>query len=152
PVMKHWLGFCLTLFLAIPARAGDWPSWRGPRGDGTSDEADVPLRWSPTENVCWKTPIPGRGYSSPAVSGDRVFLTTCLEKQQQRVLLCLDRRDSRVLWQRVVVTAPLERLHHLNSRASSTPATDGRHVYVTFLAGQEFVVACYGFDGREVWK
>src|SRR6202040_3072451 len=100
----------------------DWPAWRGPRGDGSSFEKNLPLRWSATENVHWKTKIPGIGHSSPVIHGDRVFLTTCLLKEQQRVLLCLDRRDGKILWQRVVFTAPLEAKHGLNSYASATPA------------------------------
>src|SRR5438067_1931476 len=79
--------------------AGDWPQWRGPRGDGSSDDSHVPIRWSEKENIHWKTPIPGKGHSSPVVWGDRVFITTCLEREEQRMLLCLDRRDGRILWQ-----------------------------------------------------
>src|SRR5262245_18794225 len=96
------------LVLTGAATAGEWPGWRGPRGDGISEVTGVPLRWSNTENVVWKTPIPGKGHSSPAVWGDRVCVTTCLEKEQQRVLLCLDRRDGKILWQKVVLTAKLE--------------------------------------------
>src|SRR5437764_14098564 len=85
----------LTLLLLVPAaaRAEDWPGWRGPRGDGTSRETGLPLRWNATDNIKWKTPIPGSGYSSPIVWGDRVFLTACRESRQERVLFCLDRRD-----------------------------------------------------------
>jgi outer membrane protein assembly factor BamB len=139
--------------LAVPnaATAENWPAWRGPRGDGTSAEAIAPVRWGPQENVRWKTPVGGRGHSSPVVWDDRVFLTTCREEQRERVLLCLNRTDGKVLWERVVVTAPLEKLHPLNSFASSTPATDGRHVFVTFLADPDVQVACYDFDGRRVW-
>src|SRR5689334_5099166 len=95
----------VLLFLALSgsARAGDWPGWRGPRGDGVSDERDVPVKWSATENIAWKTPIPGKGHSSPIVWGDRVFVTTCLEDDAQRpddparrMLLCLDRRDGTI--------------------------------------------------------
>jgi outer membrane protein assembly factor BamB len=146
---------CLALaFLILPAAApaGEWPSWRGPHGDGVSDETGLPLRWGPSENIAWKTAIPGKGHSSPIVWGDRVFVTSCREKEQQRILLCLDRRDGRILWERIVLTAPLEKLHALNSRASSTPATDGHHVWVTFLAGRDVQVACYSFDGRLVWR
>jgi outer membrane protein assembly factor BamB len=142
----------LTLIVSIgTATAGDWPGWRGPHGDGTSDESGLPLRWSATENVRWKTPIPGTGHSSPGVWGDRLFLTTCREAEQQRVLLCLDRNDGRVLWQRVVLTAPLEKKHQLNSYASSTPATDGRHVWVSFLDQPRMRVYCYDVDGNKVW-
>src|SRR5262249_21276578 len=84
--------------------------------------------------------------------GDRVFLTTCLENEQQRVLLCLDRRDGKVRWQHVVVTSKLERKHKLNSFASSTPATDGKHVWVTFLEDPNMIVACYDVEGNEVWR
>jgi outer membrane protein assembly factor BamB len=154
----------LVLVLPGAARAGDWPGWRGPHGDGTCDEKALPLKWSPTENVAWKTPIPGKGHSSPVVWGDRVFLTTCLEGEAKRpedaarrMLLCLDRRDGNVLWQKEVLSAPLEKLHRLNSRASSTPATDGKHVFVTFLDATDpknpkAVVGCYDFDGRRVWQ
>jgi outer membrane protein assembly factor BamB len=81
-----------------------------------------------------------------------VFVTSCLEKEQKRVLLALARRDGKILWQREVLSSPLEPLHQLNSRASSTPATDGRHVWVPFLAGKDVVVACYDFDGNLAWK
>lgn len=142
----------LFALLAMPALAADWPGWRGPRGDGTSDETGIPVRWSKTENVAWKTPIPGRGYSSPIISGDRVFLTTCREKELQRVLLCLDRRDGRILWERVVLTAPLEKKHRLNSYASATPAADGKHLWVSFLDYPKMVVACYDLGGQLLWK
>lgn len=133
-------------------RAEQWPGWRGPRGDGASDEIGIPVHWSATENIAWKTAIPGKGHSSPIVWGDRVFLTTCIEKQQRRMLLCLDRRDGRILWQRDVMQAPLEHKHFLNSFASSTPVTDGKHVWVTFLDVARMEVYCYDFDGNQVWR
>jgi outer membrane protein assembly factor BamB len=132
-------------------RAEEWPGWRGPRGDGTSQEKGLPLTWSPSENICWKTPIPGKGHSSPIVWGDRVFVTTCLEGNGERVLLCLDRRDGKILWQQVILTAKLEQKHPLNSFASATPVTDGKHVWVAFLAYPDMQVACYDFDGKQVW-
>jgi outer membrane protein assembly factor BamB len=137
---------------AVPALAEDWPSWRGPRGDGTSTEANIPLRWSATENVLWKTPIPGKGHSSPVVWGDRIFVTTCDEATKERLLLCLDRRDGKVLWRKTVLTAPLEKKNPLNSCASSTPATDGRRVWVTFLEAPQIQVVCYDIEGRELWR
>jgi outer membrane protein assembly factor BamB len=151
--MRSLLTCVVSLFLVAlgTARADEWPGWRGPRGDGVSDDSNVPLRWSRTENVRWKVAVPGRGHSSPVVWGDRVFVTSCREKEQERVLLCYDRRDGKLLWQRVVLTAPLEKLHGLNSHASSTPATDGRHVFVTFLADPHVRVVCYDFNGNRVW-
>ena len=151
--MSHMLHCCLlVLLLPASAAAEEWPAWRGPRGDGTSSERNLPVRWSATENVAWKTPIPGIGHSSPIVWGEHIFVTTCLLQEQQRLLLALDRRSGQVLWQRVVVTAPLERKHRLNSFASATPATDGKYVYVTFLQYPELQVACYDYDGNLVWK
>lgn len=138
--------------LVSPAAAENWPAWRGPRGDGSSLEKDVPLRWSGTENVRWKTPIPGKGHASPIVWGDRVFVVTALAQSTERVLLCLDATSGKVLWQRVVLTTPLERLHALNSHASSTPATDGERVYVSFLDRDTMYVAAYDFKGNLVWE
>ena len=152
--MRRTTVLFLTALLgtAGTTRAGDWPGWRGPRGDGVSDEPTLPVRWTGADNVAWKTPIPGKGHSSPVVRGDRVFVTTCVEDKEERRLLCLGRRDGRVLWDRLVLKGKLEGLHKLNSRASSTPAADERHVYVPFLDGANVVVACYDFDGKEAWK
>ena len=113
--------------------AEDWPAWRGPRGDGTSLETGVPTRWGATDNIAWKVAIPGSGHASPIVSGNYVFITTCIEDKRERILLCLERATGRIVWQQVVFRAGLEAVHHLNSRASSTPASDGESVYVSFL-------------------
>jgi outer membrane protein assembly factor BamB len=142
--------FCLAG--TMPVAAEEWPGWRGPRGDGTSAELGLPIRWSKTENIRWQTPLPGKGHSSPIVWGERIFLTTCLEREEKRLLVCLSRLDGRILWQREVLTARLERKHNLNSFASSTPVTDGRHVWVTFLESPRMQVVCYDFDGREIWR
>jgi outer membrane protein assembly factor BamB len=142
----------LVLLQPPVAQSEDWPGWRGPRGDGTSNESNIPVHWSKTDNIAWKADVPGKGHSSPVVWGDRIFLTTCIEEEQKRVLLCLDRRDGKLLWQRVVLTAPLEKKHRLNSYASSTPATDGEHVWVSFLAYPNMQVACYDVDGNKVWQ
>jgi len=147
---------CLWIMLIAPvsgaALGENWPAWRGPCGDGTSLEKNVPVKWSATENVVWKVSIPGKGHASPIVWGDRIFVVTAAEEQQQRVLLCLDRTKGRLLWQRIVLEAPFEKLHRLNSRASSTPATDGEKVYVSFLDRDKMFVAAYDFDGNEVWS
>jgi outer membrane protein assembly factor BamB len=92
--------FCLLALVAVaaPLCAEDWPCWRGPRLDGTSNDEKVPLEWSKTDNVRWKVSIPGRGYSSPVVQGERIFLSTCDEDKLQRNLLCLDRSTGKELW------------------------------------------------------
>jgi outer membrane protein assembly factor BamB len=140
----------LVLFAGI-VRAENWPGWRGSRGDGISHEQGLPLTWSETENIRWKTPIPGKGHSSPIVWDDRIFVTTCLEEKGERVLMCFNRRDGSVRWQRGVLTSPLEEKHPLNSFASSTPVTDGKHVWVAFLAFPYMQAACYDFEGNRVW-
>src|SRR5213592_3867722 len=81
----------LALKFAQPAHSENWPAWRGPRGDGTSLETNVPVRWSATRNVVWKTGIPGNGHASPVVWGNRLFTVSALLDSGDRVLLCLDR-------------------------------------------------------------
>jgi len=144
--------FLCAILLETSVIAENWPGWRGPRTDGTSLEKNVPLQWSNTENVLWKTPIPGKGHASPIVWNDRLFLVTCIEPQEQRVLICIDVNTGKVLWQRVVLTAPLERINSLNSYASSTPTTDGQLVYISFLDRDKMFVAAYDFEGNEVWQ
>jgi hypothetical protein len=135
----------------MEARAENWQGFRGPRGDGTSAEKGLPLQWSATENVAWKVPIPGRGHSSPIVWDDRIFLVSCIEEKEERILLCLDRRTGKTLWQRTVLKSPLEQIHQLNSYASSTPLTDGERVYVSFLDREKMFIAAYDFNGNKVW-
>lgn len=146
---------CLVLALvgfgADILRAEDWPVWRGPRGDGSSLEKEVPTQWSATNNIAWKTAVPGEGHSSPIVCGERIFLTTALKETEERVLLCFDRKAGSLLWQQTVLRAPLEVKHRENTYASATPATDGEKVYVTFLDGKEVVVAAYDLQGKQVW-
>ena len=145
------LSVCSAVMGTGLARGENWPGWRGPRGDGTSLEQDVPIRWSATENIAWKTPLPGEGHSSPVVWGNRVFLTTAVKETEERVLLCLDASTGKLLWRETVLRAPLEAKNAENSYASATPATDGEKVFVTFLDGKDVVVAAYDFDGKQLW-
>src|ERR1700741_3828803 len=108
-VMKAFGVAFASLVLATGLHAEEWPGWRGPRGDGTSTETTIPIRWSATENIRWKVPIPGKGHSSPIVWGKRIFVTTCRENEGTRVLICLNRLNGRVLWKREVLSAKLER-------------------------------------------
>jgi len=151
---RHFTPTALVLLalLTPAAHAGEWPGWRGPRGDGHSDEDNIPTHWGDTDNVAWKVQLPGKGHSSPVIWGDRIFLTAALEKEQQRLLLCLDRRTGKEQWRKVVVTSPLEQKHDLNSYASATPVTDGRHLWVSFFEQPKIVLACFDLDGNEVWR
>jgi len=143
------------------AAAENWPGWRGPRGDGSSEESAVPTRWDgeKNENIAWKVEAPGTGHASPVIWNDRIFLVSCLEEEQDRILVCLDRKSGKTLWQKSVLRSPLEKKHALNSYASSTPTTDGKLIYVTFLEGTkqgeakgaQMAVAAYDFDGNQKW-
>jgi outer membrane protein assembly factor BamB len=133
------------------AQAEPWPGWRGPSGDGTCIEKNVPTKWDPAEAL-WKTELPGKGHASPIVWGSRVFTVTALPSIKQRILLCLDRNTGRILWQRTVVQGPLEKINKENSHASGTPTTDGERVYVTFRVGDDIVVAAHDFaSGKQLW-
>ena len=154
--MKRIVAFALLLasLLAHPltvASAGFWPGWRGPRGDGTCLEPDIPVNWDPV-SALWKTEIPGEGHASPIVWGDRVCTATALPATQERVLVCLDRASGKVLWQRTVVQGPLEKINKENSYASGTPVTDGERVYVAFRVGDDIVVAAHDLaSGKPLW-
>src|SRR5690606_12476319 len=123
------VGLALVCSLAT---AEDWPTWRGPRNDGTVTESGFPLAWSATENVRWTYDIPGTGHSSPVVSKGKVFVTSCIEPEKKRMLHCIDRATGKLLWERVVLVSELEKKHRENSWASSTPAADGERVFVSF--------------------
>src|SRR3954465_4246296 len=82
--------------LAPIVSAENWPAWRGPRGDGTTTETNLPLQWSATENVKWKTALPDRGNSTPIVWGDRVFVTQAVG--DRRTVMCFARADGKQIW------------------------------------------------------
>lgn len=140
-----------TIVALLGLLAQEWPGWRGPTSDGRSAESGFPQKWSPTENIKWKAPIPGKGHSSPVVWGERVFLTTCIEETGARKLLCLSTSDGALLWEKTLLTAPLERKHGLNSFASSTPVTDGRRIWIAFYQEPHFKVFCLDVEGKELW-
>ena len=160
----------LFFFVAGLIRAENWPGWRGPSGDGISAGKGIPTKWSSKENIAWRIAVPGEGHSSPIVWGDKVFLTSSLTEKNKRILLCIDRLSGQTVWQRDVVQSPPETVHRLNSRASGTPATDGKQVYVTFMRAEgdeviapnvgserlitpgKIIVAAYDLDGNEKWK
>ena len=131
--------------------AQNWPNWRGPNGDGTSNETNLPVKWDSKTNVIWKSPVPGIGHSSPIIWENKIFLTTALPETQEKQLLCYDKNTGRLLWQKTVINSPFEAKHSRNSYASGTPATDGKLVYVSFLDGKDVVVAAYDLDGKQIW-
>ena len=138
----------LVLTCAV-AHAGNWPVWRGPTADGISDEKGVPVSWSATENVTWKAPLPGGGNSTPAIWGDKVFVTCASEKGQVRSVICLDRETGKELWHDDTKFEGAEPTHPGNPYCSSSPITDGKAVYAWL--GSAGVVAC-DFSGKQLWK
>jgi outer membrane protein assembly factor BamB len=169
------IGLMISVWLVLGVNflsAENWPGWRGPRGDGTSQETKVPTTWNGKtgENIAWKVNIPGVGHSSPVVWEDKIFLATCLPESEERVLLCLDRKTGETLWRKTVVKSQLETKHNLNSHASSTPATDGKIVVVAFLkidgstvpapnvgaprpiTPGDIIVAAYDLEGHKKWE
>ncbi len=143
------LGLSVVSGLAL---GEDWPGWRGPRSDGTVTDSGFPLKWSDTDNVKWKTELPGSGHSSPIVSKGKVFVAGCVEAEKKRVLYCVDRSNGKILWEKCAVVADLEKKHNENSWASSTPAADGERVYITFLDAPQMRVFCYDYTGKLLWE
>ena len=132
-------------------RGQNWPCFRGPNGDGTSVETNLPVKWDSVTNVVWKKSVPGIGYSSPVVWNDKLFLTSALIEKQEKVLLCYNIKNGDLLWQTTMLKTAFEQKHDNNSFASGTPATDGKLIYVSFLNGKDVVVAAYDFKGNQVW-
>lgn len=139
---------CLT----TPLLADNWPGWRGPTGDGICTDQEAPLEWSLDKNLKWKTKIPGIGHASPVIWEDSIFLVSAEENTGERILLNLNRKTGKVTWRQTVLKAPIEKVHRKNSRASSTPATDGEFVYVSFLDQGMMFVAAYDFSGKQIWS
>jgi len=148
--LRYTLLILLVNTISI-AHAQNWPCWRGPNGDGTSLETNLPTRWDSITNVVWKIPVPGNGYSSPVIWKDNLFITTALQETQEKVLLCYDCKSGKLIWQKTVLKTKFEGKHDNNSYASGTPATDGNRVYVSFLDGKDVMVAAYDFSGKQVW-
>jgi len=127
---------CLWIILLVGlAPVGeDWPEFRGPTGDGHSPATGLPLTWSETKNVRWKTPIHGRAWSTPVVWGDQVWLTTATEDGRAMFVLCVNRETGRVLLDRRLFTnaRPEPLGNDVNSYGSPSPAIEEGRVYVHF--------------------
>jgi outer membrane protein assembly factor BamB len=145
------VGFALLLGAPCAARAqtvGDWPSWRGPQGNGHSSESGLPIHWN-AKSVHWKTALPGQGQSSPAIWGNRIFLTSALENGRKRIVLCVDRLKGGILWQQEAWSGDPEKSHAMNGWASATCATDGERVIAFFGKGG---LHCYTVEGKLLWS
>ena len=126
-----------------------WPRWRGPSGQGLVSGTSYPDRWSATQNIVWKTAVPGSGNSSPIVWGDRIFLTTAYDGGRRLALRAYNRTDGKLVWEAFAPEGPAESVHAKNGNASATAATDGERVYVSF--GNRGLMA-FDFEGKLVWR
>lgn len=145
------LGFCgmVTLLGVCPVQGENWPQWRGPRGDGISLEKGIPTRFSRTENVRWRLPLPGPAGSTPVIWEDRIFLTSVSgPDKSDLVLLCVG-TDGQVRWNRTIATGSKDVRGDEGNYASPSPCTDGQHVWALFGTGD---LACYTRDGEKVWQ
>ncbi len=151
----------------------NWPQFRGADSTGVVENgSNLPATWSTTENVAWKTDIPGRGWSSPVVWGNQVFLTTVINtgeseapkkglyfggnrpkpptSEHQWVVQSLDLDTGSLNWSKTVHQGiPQTPIHLKNSFASETPVTDGEHLYVVFAG---VGIYCFDLNGEQVWK
>ena len=143
---------CILLFAVLATEqihaADDWPQFRGNDQSGLSGETGIPSKWSATENIAWKTPIPGESWSSPIVWRDRVFLTTATDGGKSCRVFSLDGKSGRVLWNKEVFTQKTLRKEGRNTYATPTPATDGERLYACFGDGSFVSV---DFAGEVVW-
>lgn len=142
--------FCL--FPGSGIAVDNWLQWRGPNGNGTaSSEAEPPLTWSESENVRWKSRIPGRGHSSPIILGDLVILTTATEEGQ--FVVAFDRANGKVRWETCVHAGDLPtKLHRKNSPATPTPASDGESIFVTFHQSDRIFLTALDRSGNPIWQ
>jgi outer membrane protein assembly factor BamB len=171
--MRALVPVALLLVLPLVGRAADhWPAFRGGALAGVAEAKPIPATWDVKTNVHWKVEVPGAGWSSPVVWGNRVFLTATISKDRQkeprkglyladlrgtpppgeheRIVLCFDGATGKTLWQRTSFKGAAKGTIHLkNSLASETPVTDGKRIYAYF--GNTGVV-CYDLAGKELWK
>lgn len=169
--MRFLSSAVLLVFLSLTAKAANWPSWRGPTGMGVSDEKNLPVEWSPTQNVRWKVALPSPGNSTPIIWGDRVFITQANDVTvwppkvpenfaggssagghavaEKRSVMCFQRTDGQLLWQRDTIYKDKEITHPTNPFCSASPVTDGERVIASHGSAG---LVCYDFAGRELWK
>lgn len=136
-------------FVGVPlstASAGNWPTWRGPTGNGISNEKGIPTEWGKRKNIAWRVELPGPGGATPVIWNDRVFVTST--DRQDLVLICLNTSGEQ-LWRRKVGYGNKIARADEGNAASPSPTTDGKHVWTMMTNGS---LACYQMDGKEIWN
>ncbi len=134
----------LSAILPVLALGANWPNWRGPKGDGSSAETGLPLRWSATENVTWKLAMPDVTGSTPVVWGDTIFLNTA--EQGKVWLWAISRAKGEMKWKRELAAADAK--VRKGNMSSPSPVTDGKTVWA--MSGNGHVRA-FDFAGKELW-
>lgn len=150
--MARMIPALLLAFHCLMVQGGDqWPQFRGPEGDGHSDARNLPLQWSESKNVVWKTAIHDRGWSSPVIYDNQVWLTTATQDGRQLYALCLDRDTGRILHDLKLFDVPKPQYcHPFNTYASPTPVIESGRVYVTFGSAGTAAIDTKSF--RVVWE
>jgi outer membrane protein assembly factor BamB len=138
----------LSIFIPLILFAEDWPRFRGPTGQGISQEKNLPVNWSATEGILWRTEIPGEGYSSPIVFDQQIFFTSVEDSGASCRLICVDLKSGDILWNKEVFRQVPGHIEKRNSYATPTPVTDGKHVFVTFNDGS---IAAVTIEGKKAW-
>ncbi|MBI1840867.1 MAG: PQQ-binding-like beta-propeller repeat protein, partial [Verrucomicrobia bacterium] len=151
---KRLLIAVVSILGASRLLAHDWPEFRGPTGQGLSPAMNVPVKWSATENIAWKASIAGSGWSSPALVGGRLYLTTAVPAESGSGLalraLCLDASDGKQLWSKDVFTPESgSSAHRKNGYASPTPMVRDGRIYVHF---GHLGTACLDLSGKTIWR
>ena len=137
-----------ALALTNLAGAQDWPGFRGLWHQGVSQETNVPITWSESQNIAWKVAVPGAGWSSPVISGGKLFLTTADEGGLSRRVLCYDAKTGKLLWNTEVFRIPPPKKEEANSYATPTPIAQAGQVVALFGDGS---VVALDFNGKVRW-
>ncbi len=151
--LVRWSGTVVVALVGLSVsintvRAENWPQWRGPKNNGISNETNTATKWSKTENVAWKLPMPGPGGATPVVWGERIFLTSVDKSSGDLLLLCVG-ADGKEKWRQVMSSGNKDVRGDEGNSASNSPSTDGQHVWAMMTNG---VLGCWTVDGKEVWK
>ena len=148
---KIWTGFLIIwLAFSLNALASDWPRWRGPFQNGSSDEKNLPASWSEKENIKWITPLPGPSGSTPIICAGRIFVSSADANSKDLLALCCDAKDGKEMWRKKLATANTDWPKSFNQTMTSpSPVTDGKNVF--FLYGSGTLVSL-DYAGNILWQ